>query len=63
MKRRREKVLGFVVDVVGVEPTFAKTPLKRAAIVLSREVGILHRTRTKNGGKDTSDSWHHEIAI
>ena len=25
MKRRREKVLGFVVDVVGVKPTFAKT--------------------------------------
>jgi hypothetical protein len=63
MKPRGEKVLGFVVDVVGVKPTSAKTSLKRAAIVLSSEVGILHRTRTKNGGKNTSDSWHPEIVI
>ena len=56
MKRRWEKVLDFVVDVVGVKPTFAKTSLKHAAIVFSSEVGILHRTCTKNGEKDTSDS-------
>ena len=63
MKRQQEKVLGFVVDVVGVKPTFAKTSLKRAAIVFSSEVGILHRTHTKNREKDTSDSWHPEITI
>ena len=63
MKRRWEKVLGFVVDIVSVKPTFAKTSLKRAAIVLSSDVGILHGTGAKNGGKDTSDSWHPEIVI
>ena len=37
--------------------------LKRVADVLSSEVGVLHRTRKKNGGKDTSDSWHPESII
>ena len=44
-------------------PTFAKTLLERTAIVFSSEVGIPHRTCTKNGGKDTSDSWHPENVI
>ena len=63
MKRRQEKVLGFVVNVVSVKPTFAKTSLKHASIVFSSEVGILHRTCTKSREKDTSNSWHPEIAI
>ena len=49
MKRRREKVLGFVVDVVDVKPTIFKTLLKRVTIVLSSEVGILPGVKFTTG--------------
>lgn len=54
MKPRWEKVLVRVVDLFSVESTLGKTTwVKHFLMVLSSEVGILHRTCTKNGGKDT----------